>query len=595
MKKSEKWLKIIILQTLACMLWLLLIPKDPGNALILGYSFRRLALLIPMSLPLVCVLLLRWGLNKFEKWRTWLIDDKKKPKTAVYLAGGGFLLAAAVWSFAILFHFQRFFPDLGAYIRLLPLLAIYLLLGIEAILFVPLALYPFKPESHDEKHTFPLAAFLIAFAVLIIGLMVAAITGWGIDPERMPIISLGASLLERQILYISGLLVLLMETTFAWAYIPKESRPVLRWKADLSEKWKKAFLLTFSVLFTLLLGEIVLQVNYRIKNHKWLWENTAFEVNYIIPTNDHRQYTLRPDYYDVEQNMPINEWGERITKQAESLESTRNVIVCLGDSVPFGAGIGNNDTYPFYLAQDLANNSFKYYVINAGVPSYNLSQSFERLKLDIYNHVDAEDVKVITLQVSNDISLFMYYRENWTPDLTWADVRFNFHPIPFANQLAIPHYISQIVSQPRGRSDKTSISDQIVENFSLLLQQKLTELRNSNPNVIVILLPSNPFYYQLTNSEKNVELRLWDQYGGTKSSLVEDWDQYVRDFNNVLLNVSKNFDNVFFLDVRSEMDKKDRNDLYVDFIHLSGEGSKYQAELVTELLMINGFLQNSDE
>ncbi|MDP2964825.1 MAG: SGNH/GDSL hydrolase family protein [Pelolinea sp.] len=161
------------------------------------------------------------------------------------------------------------------------------------------------------------------------------------------------------------------------------------------------------------MGEILLQVNYRIKNNHWLWENSAFKVNYIVPTNDRRKYTLRPDYYDVEQNMPINQWGERTTLQAENYEDTRNVIVCLGDSVPFGAGIGNKDTYLFYLAQNLTSEGFKYYVINAGVPSYNLRQSFDRLKFDIYNHVDEEDVKVITIQAANDISLPWSWKIFW--------------------------------------------------------------------------------------------------------------------------------------------------------------------------------------
>jgi hypothetical protein len=590
MKKSEQWFKIIVFQTLASILWLLLIPKEPRNALILGYSLRRLAMVIPMSLPFVFLVLFRWGLKKSEKWRTWLIDDKNKPKIAVFLAVCGFLLAAAAWTSVFLFHFLGLFPDLAAFIRLLPFLVTYLLLGVEAILFVPLALYPFKTKNLGKKHFFSRAAFQITFAGFIIVFMVVGITGWGINPEQMSIISGSAPLLKERIWFIAGLLALLIEASFAWAYIPKDSRPVFRWKIDLSEKWKNALLILFSVVFTLLMGEIVLQANYRIKNQKWLWENTAFEVNYIIPTNDSRQYTLRPDYYDIEQNMPINQWGERITLQPENYEDTRNVIVCLGDSVPFGAGIGNNDTYPFYLAQDLENEGFKYYVINAGVPSYNLSQSFERLKLDVYNHVDAKDVKVVTLQVSNDISMFMYYRENWTPELTWADVRFNFHPIPFSNQLAISHYISQIVSQPRG-SSKIPISDLIVQNMSLLLKQKLTELRNTNPEVIVILLPSNPFYYQLTNSEKNSALKFWSQYGGTNSSLVESWDQYVRDFNSVLLDVSKNFDNVFFLDVRDAMDKQDRDNFFVDFIHLSAEGSKFQANLVTEFLVENDLLQ----
>jgi hypothetical protein len=77
--------------------------------------------------------------------------------------------------------------------------------------------------------------------------------------------------------------------------------------------------------------------------------------------------------------------------------------------------------------------------------------------------------------------------------------------------------------------------------------------------------------------------------------LVEDWDQNVRDFNSVLMDVSKNFKNVYFLDVREAMDKENRDNYFVDFIHLSGEGSKYQAKIILELLIEKGLIQKSND
>ena len=229
----RKWLKIITFQTIISIAWLLLIPKEPGNALILGYSLRRLALLIPMALPLIGAALLQWGLNKYESWRAWLVDEEKKPNAAVLLAGGGFLIAAVVWSFTFLFHFMRIYPDLGAYVRLLPMLASYFLIGMEAILFVAIAHYPIKRKNQVEKLTFPPTSFLVAFGILLIGWIIVAITGWGIDPERVSIITLGTPLLEGQVWYIDGLLVLVMAAAFTWACIPKESRSALGGKADL--------------------------------------------------------------------------------------------------------------------------------------------------------------------------------------------------------------------------------------------------------------------------------------------------------------------------------------------------------------------------
>ena len=362
----------------------------------------------------------------------------------------------------------------------------------------------------------------------------------------------------------------------------------------MSENWKKVFLILFSVLLTLLIGEILLQVNYKIKNNHWLWENNAFRVNYIVPTKGRRQYTIRPNYIDVDYDIFINQWGERTIPKDEGIEENQNIIVCLGDSVPFSAGTSSLLTYPAYLGQNLISEGFNYYVINASVPSYNLMQSFDRLEFEIFNHVDVKNVKVITLQAANDVSLLLYYRENWTPELTWADVRFNIHPIPFANHLTISHYLSQWLSQPKG-SSKTYTGELLTDNISLLLQEELRKLQELQTDVIVILLPINPFYYQVENTDKNIELKRWDLFADPDNSLVDRQDQLVRDFNSVLHDVSTEFDNVFFLDVRIAMDKKDRNDLYSDYIHLTLEGNKLQAELITEFLVEHALVQSGDE
>ena len=67
---------------------------------------------------------------------------------------------------------------------------------------------------------------MIAFGILVAGLIIVAITGWGVNPERVSIISLGSPLLEGQIWYVAGLLVLLIGTGFVWTCIPRESQPI---------------------------------------------------------------------------------------------------------------------------------------------------------------------------------------------------------------------------------------------------------------------------------------------------------------------------------------------------------------------------------
>ena len=232
-KRIKIWQMLIAAQSLLTSLWLLLIPKEAGNAFLLGYSLRRLVLLIPLVFPLFLVLVSEKIMAKRGGWSACLTVPDKKSKSAVLLVIGGFLLAITVWSFVFLYHFMRFFPDLGAYIRLLPMAVCYFLLGVEAVLSVPLILFPPSRAGKAAGAQFPFKSFFAILLIFIIGMVIVAITGWGIDPVRVSIISLGAPILEGQIWYISGILVLVMAASFAWAGIPSKDRPRLAGRIDL--------------------------------------------------------------------------------------------------------------------------------------------------------------------------------------------------------------------------------------------------------------------------------------------------------------------------------------------------------------------------
>jgi hypothetical protein len=87
----------------------------------------------------------------------------------------------------------------------------------------------------------------------------------------------------------------------------------------------------------------------------------------------------------------------------------------------FGWGVRDGETSPALLQQDLDNNGYHYFVLNAGVPSYNLRQSLDRWQLDV---APTYKCSVIVLNAANDVSLIDYYGSHWSPDLTWASERF---------------------------------------------------------------------------------------------------------------------------------------------------------------------------
>ena len=127
----------------------------------------------------------------------------------------------------------------------------------------------------------------------------------------------------------------------------------------------------------------------------------AFTIPYMIPTQDRRKHTLQPGY--TSKQVTINELGFRGDMPSG------NVVVCLGDSVPFGCGVADAKTYPHYLS-----------ALNAGVPSYNMRQCLDRFRLDVLEHVPLEKIKAVTLQSANDVSLLTQWGGMWDPDVTWG-------------------------------------------------------------------------------------------------------------------------------------------------------------------------------
>ena len=228
------WRYLISFQALLSIIWLLSIPKEEGNAIFLGFSLKRLALLIPLFLPIIGSFLLKGGSKKNSDKKDWLSDASKKSRVAAILTMGGFLTAVIMLSAGFLYHFMAIPIDINIYIRLLPIFTCFFLLGVEGVLFVPLVLFPSKRINGHVKNPISWLPFCIAFGILVSGLLLVNFTGLGIDPVRVSIISLGSPLLEGQIWYITILLALLMIAAYAWKCITEETRPSFPRKLDLT-------------------------------------------------------------------------------------------------------------------------------------------------------------------------------------------------------------------------------------------------------------------------------------------------------------------------------------------------------------------------
>ena len=122
-KDIRSFFYLILIQSLTAMFWLLIIPKEPEHAVFLGYSLKRLALLIPIILLPILGFVVLALLKRHSGLQVLILDRKKSVKTGKIMIYVGFIVVSAVWLFAFFFHFLRIFPDIGAYIRLLPVLS----------------------------------------------------------------------------------------------------------------------------------------------------------------------------------------------------------------------------------------------------------------------------------------------------------------------------------------------------------------------------------------------------------------------------------------------------------------------------------------
>lgn len=349
----------------------------------------------------------------------------------------------------------------------------------------------------------------------------------------------------------------------------------------------KIIAIVIGIVFSVLLLEAGLQIYYRLTVHSWLWSYNAFHVTFIDEVPDRRQYALRKGFSDSRLKTTINSHGMRAPVDMPDPDRTAPVIVTLGDSKAFGSGVGDRESYAYVLNTILVSEGSPLQVVNAGVPSYNTRQSLDRFRIDVLPNYN---VKLVILEAPfNDISLLTYYRENWDPDKTWADIRYRGYkaPLPLIQTSAIVFYAVKILNS---RADDSPAQRAKDVNYSKYPDREMiADLKSEldifladcdNRSIPVILLPIDPFYYQTANTEKNPSLPLWNQ----NQQYVDLWRDNVTHYDDLLAELGRAHRSVHFLDTRKILDAADRSDLFIDAIHYSVKGNLVVAQAINELL-----------
>lgn len=358
---------------------------------------------------------------------------------------------------------------------------------------------------------------------------------------------------------------------------------------------RKNLLLTFtSILITLFVGEVCLQIYYKMTNNSWLWQFNSFHVTYVKPVDDRRQYALRNGFSDSETGVSVNEKGFRAPVSMVEPDADTPVIVSLGDSKAFGAGVRDEETYSFLIDQKLRAENSRLRAVNAGIGSYNMRQALDRYKIDV---VPNYNPKIITLQGAfNDISLLTYYQEKWTPDRTWADVRFAGFtpPLPVFQKIATFYYLNQAIKNNSQNTARPSVGEDDYKTYpdeamiANLRQEIQAFIDDSKAKSIpVVLIPIDPFYYQTANVGKNPSLPMWEK----NEKYVKKWQEMILHYDNLLVELSVENDLVYFFDARKISDAADRSQLYVDAFHYSAEGNRLISDGLYNFMKEKGLLE----
>ncbi len=281
LKNTLHFLTIIFIEGLVAAAWLLLIPKEAGNAVFLGYSLRRLALLVPIFGVAALAGLLYLSLKNRPGWQAALLDKVKLANLSRAGIAAGFLMALAAWSFAFFFHFLRLLDDMGAYVRLLPVITYVIAVGLEVVLFIALVWLGGRQKTYGAKLKSLFGKpFWIILGILVSIWLVIELTGLGKAPEFISIVSLGVPLLEGQVWYMAGLVVLILCLAGAWSRLPESARRGRKLNVDL---------LVCLVLWVL---AAVLWLSLPLPNHNYFAPDRLPPNNSIYPFSDAEQYDM---------------------------------------------------------------------------------------------------------------------------------------------------------------------------------------------------------------------------------------------------------------------------------------------------------------
>ncbi|MHA1562618.1 MAG: hypothetical protein ACTSPA_10885, partial [Promethearchaeota archaeon] len=200
-------LSFISIEGLICIIWLLIIPSGI-EGIIFGFSLRRLLLIsIPLfsSVFSLAILFLKkknpYSFNNF-------ITRLNFKNTLKYIYPFAVILSIISWSSLFFYHLLNY--EINPYInqRLLPISAWINITSLSLIIILP-KVFGKKEEKYKHLRIKKILPFFL-FAITLFGIIY--MTGLGLHTRDVTVNDLAVPLLEWQIIYICGLMIIFIFT-----------------------------------------------------------------------------------------------------------------------------------------------------------------------------------------------------------------------------------------------------------------------------------------------------------------------------------------------------------------------------------------------
>jgi hypothetical protein len=353
------------------------------------------------------------------------------------------------------------------------------------------------------------------------------------------------------------------------------------------------------VIFSIEVGS---QILFFAHKGYFLFQRRPSEVfnirDFTVVTNDARGFTAIPGYVNPNykswisgfdafklQDMFISfdAFGFRRGKQTARSSGQPN-IVFIGDSVPFGWGVPDDDSLPSQFFERLQENSLAFGVINAALPSYALAQAVARYEHEIHGRLA---VDTVYLQIYDPASQLAMRGSRWQPSDNWMN-------FPYVSKPFLSRY-SAAAAIVEGFASRLNINvggaSSLVETFD---PHDAATARRVHVHVraelerLLALSKTDAVRHLVVAPITITAQSLHGRYSPSRLSAIELVNQGLRDF------ASSHHNEVIFAETISLLRSYPEADVFIDrCCHLSERGNGIVADYLMTLLLNSGhFSQN---